>query len=168
MVRAIAALLCTVWAIQPVSASAHLLHEQNGTMKIAENSANFVISVPVSALEDVDFDGDGMLSMEELGSRKERIIAQFEQGFSVSQGSTVGRETVTLVFSPNTQNPEAPTHYVVVMHRVFFEEKPAGLTISFDLFGSTFQEQRLSLRVSDEDGSKTVILTPEYKEHTFF
>jgi hypothetical protein len=41
------------------TAQAHLLPKQNATMKIVEDSANFVVSVPVSALVNVDDDKTG-------------------------------------------------------------------------------------------------------------
>lgn len=168
MIRTFCALLCAAGVALPISASAHLLHEHNGTMKIVGNTANFVISVPVSALEDVDRNGDGLLSVDELESGKERIIAQFERGFNVSRGDTVGTSALILVVSPETHNPEAPTRYVVVMQRVFFDEKPEGITVSFNLFGPAPTDQRVLFRASDGENSETATLTPEHKQHTFF
>ncbi len=168
MIRVSTFLLCALAAFSSQAASAHLLHKQNATMKIVDNSANFVVSVPVSALDDVDLDSDGVLSIEELEAGTDRIIAQFNESFEVYDGDVAGQQALTLVTSPETHNPTLPTDYVVVMQRVFFDQKPSSLRISFDLFGETSEEQTLTFQGTEGEDSETAILTAEQNEHTFF
>lgn len=74
MVRAVIA--CCLLLI-PVVAQAHMLPKQNATMKIVDDTANFVVSVPVSALADVDDDNDGQLSAQEIRKHEKMIERQF-------------------------------------------------------------------------------------------
>ncbi len=168
MIRAIPALLLALATFLPSAAAAHLLHEQNGTMKIVDNSANFVISVPVSALEGVDQNGDGLLSPVELEAGRDRIIAQFMAQFDVFDGEAAGRKVLTWVVSPETHQPDAATSYVVVMQRVFFNEEPSSPRVVFNLFGEQPGEREMSLRATHGEKSETVIFTPDNSQHTFF
>ena len=47
-------------------AYAHMMVAQHGTLNVVNEVAFMVLSVPVSAFEGIDDDGDGQLSMEEF------------------------------------------------------------------------------------------------------
>jgi hypothetical protein len=65
MLRSLLTRACfTLLALIFCQAQAHLLPAQNATMNIIDNAAYMVVSVPVSALEGVDNDGDGKLSLK--------------------------------------------------------------------------------------------------------
>ncbi|MEM7703125.1 MAG: hypothetical protein AAF251_14395 [Pseudomonadota bacterium] len=168
MIRPYLLALFVLAVAAPQIANAHLLHKQEATVKIVDNSANFVVSVPVSALDNVDTDRDGVLSPVELDASADTISAQFNARFLVYNKDVPGEQALTLVASPETHNPGTPTDYVVVMHRVFFDEKPSRLELSFDLFGQTPEERVLRLTATDGDNSETVTLTPGQKRHTLF
>lgn len=168
MIRSCIMLLVALAAVFPHTASAHVLHKQEATMKIVDNSANFVVSIPVSALQNVDLDGDGLLSSEELQNGTDKISAQFSENFEVYDADKAGQQALTLVVSPETHNPEAPTDYVVVMQRVFFEKRPRSLRVSFDLFGKTDKEQTVRFRATDGEESETAVFTPDQTVHAFF
>jgi hypothetical protein len=56
---------------------AHLLPKQNATMNLVGKAAFFVVSVPVSALVDVDDDHNGLLSRAEMQRHAAEIRVQF-------------------------------------------------------------------------------------------
>lgn len=168
MTRAFSCTLLAAAALQPSGAIAHLLHEQYATMKIVDHSANFVVSVPASALEGVDLDGDGMLSVAEIDAGRDAIISQFNLGFSVSDRGATGEQVMTWVVSPETHDPGTPTDRVVVMHRVFFATPPVSPSIAFRLFGSQTDEQLLQFHATRGDKSEIVNLTPDANTHDFF
>lgn len=61
-------------------ARAHLIAAQKGTLNIVAEAAFLVLSVPVSALQGVDDDGDAALSKAELRAHAESIRAQVLAG----------------------------------------------------------------------------------------
>lgn len=148
--------------------NAHLLHEQNATMKIVDNSANFVVSVPVSALEGVDGNNDGLLSVAEIEAAQDQIIKQFSDGIEISDGENPRLRALTWVSSPETHNPSTPSDYVVVMQRVFFAEEPKVIAIKFNLFGSSQKSKSLRFRATKGGTVETATLTPDTNQHTFF
>lgn len=156
---------------------AHLLPKQTGTMKLVDNSANFVIAVPVSALEGVDPDGDGHLSDEEIGAATPSIAEQFNARFSVSDaGAGPAKPAMTWVMSPDTDHSHGgETDYVIVMHRVFFDTTVSQPLVSTDLFGTKPGEAQLSLRATrqiagtdTEEKSETFVLKPDTQTHGFY
>jgi hypothetical protein len=64
-------------------ARAHLIAAQKGTINFVGDAAFLMLSVPVSALHDVDDDGDGVLSKAELRAHPESIRAQVLAGVAL-------------------------------------------------------------------------------------
>lgn len=168
MKRSLCYAMIAVAALLPSVAQGHLLHEQSATMKIVDNSANFVVAVPASVLESVDLDSDGLLSVAEIEAGRQAIIAQFNAGFSVSDQGVAGEQALTWVVSPETHDPGAPTDYVVVMHRVFFASPAMSPDVTFNLFGAEADEQSVRFRAARGEETETVNLTPDANTHAFF
>ena len=68
-----------------VSAQAHLMAAQKGTLNIVGDAAFLVLSVPVSALQGVDDDGDGALSVAELRAHTDTVRSQVQAGVPRTQ-----------------------------------------------------------------------------------
>ena len=164
-------LLTSVLAIASTSAQAHLLQEGHSTLKLADKSAFLVVSVPASALTDVDDDGDGAISALELDLHKDKIEQQFRDGFSISDGANSQTRSLVWISAPHTnhQSSEAAgMHYVVVMHRVDFATPPKEPKVTFHLFGSGAQHDRLTIKASHGELTETAVLDPSRPEHAFF
>jgi hypothetical protein len=62
-------------------AGAHLMPDQQGSLLVKETSVLAMVSLPVSALRQVDDDGDGRLSEQEvqlhMNSIKKQVQAQY-------------------------------------------------------------------------------------------
>ena len=164
----IARVLAVFLLLYSVPAQAHLMPKENGTMKIVDNSANFVISVPISALQNVDDDSDGLLSPDELARHNGSIAKQFDRRFSVSNDGAVGEQVMSWAISPINDNPSASSDYVVVMHRVFFPAAPLKLELTTDLFGAAPGKTQMTLRASRGDESEVAILSAGHSTHRFF
>ena len=65
--RSVVRCVTTLCAMATVTtAHAHLMVEQHGTINFTNGGAFLVLSVPVSAFDGVEDDGDGALSAKEL------------------------------------------------------------------------------------------------------
>lgn len=149
-------------------AQAHLLPKQNATMNIVDNSAFFVVSVPVSALEGVDDDSDGMLSAQEIQSHDAEIKQQFSARFRVTNEDEAGTSVLSWVMAPDGSGAAMKADYVVVMHRANFSVIPENPILTTDLFGTNPDEQQMTVRATLDGVSEVAILRPDVKAHQFF
>ena len=150
------------------TAQAHLLPKQNATMKIVEDSANFVVSVPVSALVNVDDDKDGMLSAGEIQSHSRDIERQFTTRFTVTNDGKPGKGLMVWVVPPQTDGDTLDSDYVVILHRVQFDETPQNPKIITDLFGTADGEDQMTMRATLGEDQEVAILTASNGQHEFF
>ncbi|MGB5485364.1 hypothetical protein [Parasphingorhabdus sp.] len=150
------------------TAQAHLLPKQNATMKIVDDTANFVVSVPASALVGIDDNGDGELSTQEIQTHEELIKQQFTSRFTVTNNGTPGTGFMLMVMSPQTDGDHHHSDYVVILHRVKFDETPRNPVVKTDLFGTRDGEGRMALRATMDDAQEVAVLTPKNSEHRFF
>ena len=79
--RARLALLCLCGALLSMApAQAHLMAAQKGSLNLVGDAAFLALSVPVSALQGVDDDGDGALSQAELATHADAVRTQVTAG----------------------------------------------------------------------------------------
>jgi hypothetical protein len=97
---------------------AHLFPKQHANVKILENGASMVVAVPSSALRDVDDNGDGLLSPQEIQIHNNAIRDQFIARFRVSCDGEPATSNLTWVVPPQTDGPPTDSDYVVLLHRV--------------------------------------------------
>tara|TARA_R110000787_G_scaffold221595_2_gene330310 strand:+ start:950 stop:2029 length:1080 start_codon:yes stop_codon:yes gene_type:complete len=150
------------------TAQAHLLPKQNATMKIVDNSANFVVSVPVSALVGVDEDGNGTLSAQEIDRHNEIIKIQFANRFKVSSEGKTGSTRLTWVMPPDINGMEPETDYLVIMHSTEFASVPENPSLSTDLFGSKDGEGQITIKATHGETVEVAIFRPGASSHQFF
>ena len=135
-------------------------------MNIVDKAAFFVVAVPASALQGVDADGNGKLSLAEIDQGRAQISAQFDARFHVSSDGRRGNAAFTWILSPDDAEPETP--YVVIMHRVDFAGMPGHPVISTDLFGTGPGEATLTLTATRGGTAEVAVLTPGAATHEFF
>lgn len=164
-------LLTGVLAIAATSAQAHLLQEGHSTLKLADRSAFLVVSVPAGAFTDVDDDGDGAISPLELDRHKGEVEQQFRDGFSISDRANSQTRSLIWISTPHTDHQASEAsgmRYVVVMHRVDFATPLKEPNVTFRLFGSGPQHDRLTMKASHGELTETAVLDPSHPEHAFF
>jgi hydrogenase/urease accessory protein HupE len=158
--------LCLLVSFLP--AQAHLLPKQNATMNVIDNAAFFVVSVPVSALRNVDDDGNRLLSNAEVQRHNESIQSQFASGFKVVAGQQAGSSVLTWLVPPQTDGHIVDADYVIVMHRVNFPVAPQELSLETSLFGVNAGESQMTITATRGTNREVVILDSSRSIHTFF
>ena len=159
------------------SVQAHLMVAQKGTLNLQGDGAYMVVSLPVSAFQGVDDDGDGAWSSQELGLHGSQIHAQLALKLQLRDGQGVRPvEGVTLIPTPPDDRPNDPVTQLVVMAR-FKLAQPAdiqasdavsGLRFYAGLFGQQAAEQQLSFTATQGAHKQLMVLTPERAEQALF
>jgi HupE / UreJ protein len=163
--RPLLALLIAGLALWP-TAFAHLMVAQKGTLNLSDNGAYLVVSVPTSALTDVDDDGDGLLSAEELSSHSVSITQQLQAGLQLSDTDGLRLlEGIMLTLSPEDSQEGHPADQLIVMGRYTLADANKPLTFRADLWGESASEQSLSLTVTkDLEDEQLLLLTPQHPQ----
>lgn len=149
-------------------AQAHLLPKQNATMNIVDEAAFFVVSVPVSALKNVDDDGDGKLTAQEIQKQDQSIKQQFADRFAVSNDGQEGTSALSWVMAPDGSDAQMEADYVVILHRANFPETPENPVLTTDLFGTGPDEQQMTVKATLDGVSEVAVLRPAVTAHQFF
>lgn len=156
------------------TAFAHLMVAQKGTLNLKGNGAYLVVSIATSSLIDVDDDGDGLLSPQELSVHKTSIIEQLNAGLQLSDSNGVRPfEGVMLTLSPEDDTEEgAPADQLIVMGRYALTDNfealsepiaDGSLTFKADLWGTDASEQSLSLTLTtDLEKEELLVVTPQH------
>lgn len=154
------------WPWLATTAQAHLLPAQTATMNIVDRAAFFVVAVPVSALRDIDANGDGQLSLTELDRGRAQITTQFDARFHAVSNGQAGRPVLTWVMAPD--EGASTMDYVVILHRVDFADTPTHPVIATDLFGTAPGQAAMTLTATRGGATEVAVLRPGAASHEFF
>ena len=155
------AMLSIALAVSSSAAGAHLLPAQNATLHIANGRAYVVYSAPVSAFDGIDYDGDRLLSGDELNRHKDYIAQAFTKRFSLraAGGNAISPEFVW-ISSPETDLARPPpTTYVVIMTGFPLSGLVKDIRVNTDLFGRNAGEGEIALRATSGDDAEVAILS---------
>lgn len=164
------------WLIA-MGAQAHLMVAQKGTLNLQGDGAYMVVSLPVSAFQGVDDDGDGAWSAQELGVHGPKVHAQLAQQLRLRDAQGLRPiEGVTLIPTPPDDNPNDPVTQLVVMARfklaqpadIQATETVSGLRFYAGLLGKQAAEQQLSFTVTQGAHKQLMVFTPERTEQALF
>ena len=146
-------------------AQAHLMAAQKGTLNFAGDAVFMVLSVPTSALQGVDDDGDGALSKDELSQHLGSIRQQLKQGMALEvANSAMPLQLVMVDTASNDNAPDAPARHLVVMGRFQLPSTQSeGWVFHFSLFGAQADEQLQDLTVTRDTESQWLRFTPEHQ-----
>jgi hypothetical protein len=141
------------------SATAHLMVAQRGTLNIVGDGAFMVLSLPVSALQGVDDDGDGRLSMAEGQAHADAIEAQVRRGVQLADArGPLPLQGLMINLSPPDGAPAQPAPQIVVMGRFALGPATEGLRMSLSLFGTGAAEQTQQITVTRGDSKQHMVL----------
>jgi hypothetical protein len=156
------------WAM-PALAEAHLMVAQRGTLNFVDQGAFFVVSVPVTALREVDDDGDGRLSATELHTHEGAIKAQLEAGFQLrDEAGPRPLQGLLLNLSSEHSQAAAPTTHVVAMGRFTLASPDRAVRLRATLFGKGEVEQTLQVKATRGAATDLLVLTPTRTECAVF
>jgi len=147
--------LLWAWCLLAPAAQAHLIEAHKGTLNLLDRAAYLVVSLPVSALDNVDDDGDGALSPAELEAHAGAIRAQVIAGVQLlGPDGALPLHLLMLDETPPEDSPGRASRHVVAMG--WFDlggasaaqapDGPAlreGLRMRFRLFGKDSAQREL-------------------------
>jgi hypothetical protein len=163
-----ALLVSFLWAGQ---ASAHLMVAQTGTLNIVGNDAFMALSIPTSALENVDQDDDQQISLFEFNRRRNDIIVQIQQaiGLETKEASAVLHDLRLVPVRPHS-NDSVYISQLIVMGRFELPNSIKMLNFRMALFGENPKESRMKVTAKHPHSGQesVVLLTPAAPSRALF
>ncbi len=161
-------------------ASAHLMVAQHGTLNIKGNGAFMVLSVPMSAFDNIDDDGNGKISPTEFAKHRLDIIKAIKEKVALTDKDGA-RPLQGLLLTPVVPHivPKAGSKQLVIMGRFALASKDTatnsnGLTFHVGLFGKGAEEKTLEITATRRLNKVITAqkhkfeLTHEHLENTLF
>jgi HupE / UreJ protein len=175
--------LCVVWALLlqllPMTASAHLMMPQQGTLKFINGGGYLVLSLPVSAFPYAVSAANGLLSLEDFAKHQDRMTRDVETGVQLlDRQGALKLEGIFLNFTPPDNDPKGAVSQIVVLGRFGLRHGDdvhlGALTWRIALFGTAKSEQTFTATVTRADfqtGEKirqAMVFSPEVPERKVF
>jgi len=144
--------------IPVTTARAHLMVEQHGTVNFANGGAFLVLSIPVSAFDGVDDDGDGALSAQELSRHTAEVERQINDGVQLldDSGKPLPLQGLLMSLTPPDNAPSAPARHLVAMGRFPVDDAMSSPVLRVTLQGEAPDEQHFSITAT-RDGLSHVM-----------
>jgi len=157
-----------------LSAHAHLMEHQQGTLNIVGARGYLVLSLPVSALSGVDDDRDGRLGAAELACHSAAIERDLRARVRVSDGGVAAPlDGVLLNLSPDEHHREVAATHLVMLAVAMFPKPPLRPELEVRVFGRAAAERSIRVVGTRRDAAgrmqeQRVRYTPEAPRHVFF
>ncbi|WOJ92844.1 hypothetical protein R0135_13765 [Congregibacter variabilis] len=164
----VALLASLLWAGH---AKAHLMVEQTGVLNIVGDDVFMALSIPVSALENVDQDDDQEVSLFEFNSRRNEIIAQIQTAIALETESvSADLHDLRLVPVRPHGHDSVYVSQVIVMGRFTLTGSIDALNFRLALFGKSPNERSMKITAKHphSDTESVVVLTPSAPNGTLF
>lgn len=156
-------LLLTAAAALSTPAQAHLMVAQQGTLNIVDDGVFMVLSLPISAFDYIDDNGDGEVTMVEFNKHRVAIVASVRDNIRLSDGDK-NLLLAGIMLSPEvSHNTSLPVlAQLTVMGKFEIADASGELQIHVGLFGQQAAEQSLKITATRKaDNRKNeLILTP--------
>jgi hypothetical protein len=150
---------------------AHMMIAQHGTINVLENGAYMVLSLPISAFDNVDDDKDGKLSMDEFNRHGGTINESILKNITLMD-KTTPRSLLDIRLSPVTphDSPKAGASQLVVMGKFELDDMKNTLQFQVNLYAKDLDDQTLTITASrnSDDQKHIFILTPKQPVKTLF
>lgn len=174
-VLTMAALLFCYGILQPVNA--HLMVAQHGTLNFIENDVYMVLSLPVSGIENIDENKDGVVSMIEFNNQRTTITQQVKKQISMSdQHGNIAVESIILspVIDHHAEEQSLsqvqPLSQITVMGKFTLKSDAEKLTFHANIFGTSPSEQNLEITAKNKQKAEkhSFVLTPTVSSAQLF
>lgn len=155
-------------------AHAHMMVAQKGTLNFEGRGAYLLVSLPVSAFDGHDDDGDQRLSSLEMQRHAATLQQQLSAGLQLRIGEQPAPfELLLMNTAPPDDAPLAAATHMVAMGRYVLphgseHEGLAGYRFSVSLFGQSSDEQQLDVAFTRQGQSQTLSFTPETPDRALF
>lgn len=160
--------LSILWVNQ---ASAHLMVAQTGTLNIVGGDAFMALSIPLSALENVDQDDDQQVSLFEFNSRRNEIITQIHTAIGLeTKGSPAVLHDLRLVPVRPHSGDSVYISQLIVLGRFELADGMKALNFRMSLFGRNPEESSMKVTAKHpRSGQESVVLlTPAAPSSALF
>ena len=145
-------------------ADAHILPAGSGTIRVASEHAQAVLSVPLDALPNIDDNQDGRASLDEVKRHETRLIGQVTRGFSLADAKAETLDSGAMIVFPGADETEGQdADHIVVLYGVLFSSSPQELTLTYNLFGESGDPVSIRASRSRPDGgedAELIVLRP--------
>lgn len=154
------------------AAHGHLIVDQKGTINFVDDGAFIVVSLPVTALQGADDDGDGKMSFAEMARHTPELQRQIKAGLRLSD--RVGEkalEGLLLNLSPPDSAPASPATHVVAMGRFALGAPAEALEnarFESSLFGQSDSEKTLIITLKRGSQTQLLMLNPDHPSGRLF
>ena len=145
-------------------ASAHFMVAQHGTLNFVGDGVYMVLSLPMSAFNVEDMDGNGALSMVEFNSQRASVVAMLRRGINLQDTrGAIYLDGLMLAPELDHESSKENMSQLIVMERYSLAESVGELQFSTNLFGESSDEKLLKIRASKKSKSlsQEFKLTPE-------
>jgi hypothetical protein len=165
-------LFCITLAVcmAPV-ASAHMMVAQHGTLNVVGDGAFMILSLPVSAFEGIDDDGDSKLSMEEFDRHRQAIVEKVTQYVTLSDASgSLSLQGIMLAPVESHDAMSGPASQLIVLGRFALQDPSSPMLFKVGLFGGNATEQLLEITATRKFDSQEQVfeLTPTMSVNALF
>ncbi len=146
---------------------AHLMMAGHGTLNIVNTNAFMVLSLPLSAFEGIDDNGDGEIDLKEFNLHQAEVIRTLSQHV-VLRDREQALPLEDMLVSPAASHDHHGNHHdevstVTVMGRFALDHARPPLSFQVDLFGNTESSRTLTISASQKSANRhhEFQLTPE-------
>jgi hypothetical protein len=143
------------------TAHAHLIDAQKGSLSLKTDRAYLAMSIPVSGLNGVDDDGDGLLSSTEFHAHLPAIETQIRNGIGLSSETRPLHFNDLMIQLSLSSDKPAPERQLLVMGRFPLTSADQDLRFQLHLFGHQADEMRQYITVTRGEETQLLTLTPE-------
>ena len=153
-----------------LSAYAHLISAQRGTLNIVDGGGFLMLSLPVSAFEGLDEDGDGKVSLAELRTHYGKVEQAVLQNVRLFDGGgQFPLEGLMLTLSHSHDLPGASAaDQLVVMGRFALRPGSGPMALHVGLYGKAGTEQALEVTVTRGTDRQRLRFIPENRGQILF
>ncbi|NNF16934.1 MAG: hypothetical protein HKN70_09315, partial [Gammaproteobacteria bacterium] len=154
-------ILVILWSVASPS-HAHLMVEQHGTLNFTDRGAYFVLSIPVTAFENVDNNDDRKLSGDELGQHVSTIKRQIQSHVQLynDAGEQFPLEGLMLSIEPPDEDPHAPAAYLVALGRFTIDASELSPVLRISFIGDNPNKQIFRIKATRGTVSRTLTFRP--------
>ena len=153
------------------SLHAHLMVAQHGTLNFLDNNIFMVMSLPISAFEDIDDDMNGEISMIEFNNHRAKISITIKQNVLLSDNDKI-LPLQGLMLSPviSHSSVNEPIKHLTITGKYTLIHQNSNLNFDVRLFGKQVAEQVLKITATHKANNKKHVfeLTPKAKASIVF
>lgn len=165
-------ILLVVSAWVSTETHAHLLPAQRGTLNFADDGVYMVLSLPVSAFDDIDDNKNGLISMIEFNKHRADIVTRIKSGVVLSEKKD-DKILQGLMLSPvpadeHTTSVDPEITRIYIMGKFVLSSSDSILHFRNDLYGKKSSERTFNISAIRKNEKHIFELTPKKSNMVLF